>query len=65
MFDLQNTILSRMIPCIHDTFFLEAELFVEFNVLLLTEKSNFGTTTVITYAFQDLDDAFTQTFSTD
>jgi hypothetical protein len=59
MFDLQNTNLSRLIPCIHDTFFVEAELFIEFNVLLLAEKSNFGTTTVITYTFQDLDDAFT------
>lgn len=59
MIDLQNIILSRMIPCIHDTFFFEAEFFIEFNILLLAEKSNFGTTTVITYIFQDLDDAFT------
>jgi len=59
MIDLQNIILSRMIQCIHDTFFFEAEFFIELNILLLAEKSNFGTTTVITYTFQDLGDAFT------
>jgi hypothetical protein len=52
-----------LVSCVHVTLQLEAELFIELNVLILTEERNFLALVFPTFILEQLNDNLAVTFS--